>query len=119
MRFYDYLLKHEKEYTDNKYLCSILFEMLHGRNCEGKALCHNCELFNPGNLLEILNMEYKEPIELNNIELEILIAFKEKYGGEMLFCSSDILMLLYEYYYFNQVNVELSLDEIIERSEVV
>lgn len=30
-----------------------------------------------------------------------------------------LLMILNEYDYFNQVNVELSLDEIIERSEVV
>lgn len=119
MKVYEYLLKHEKEYGSKKHLCSIIFEMMHGRNCECNVTCDFCELFNPGNLLEILNMEYKEPIKLNNIELEILIAFKKIYGGKMLFCSSDILMLLNDHYYFNQVDVKLSLDEIIERSKVV
>lgn len=63
--------------------------------------------------------EYKEPIKLNNIELEILKSFKKIYGGEFLFYNFDLLMLLYEYDYFNQVDEKLSLDEIIERSEVV
>lgn len=63
--------------------------------------------------------EYKEPIKLNNIELEILKSFKKIYGGEILFCNFDSLMLLCEYDYFNQVDEKLSLDEIIERSEVV
>lgn len=119
MKVYDYLLKHEKEYNCNKHLCSILFELLHGPNRECNLLCHNCELFNTKNVLELLNTEYKEPIKLNIIELEILKSFKKIYGGELLFHQFDLLMLLIEYDYFNQVNVELSLDEIIERSEVV
>ena len=119
MKVYEYLLKHEKEYGSNKHLCSIIFEMMHGRNCDCNVTCDYCELFNPGNLLEILNIEYKEPIKLNIIELEILKSFKKIYGGKILFCNFDLLMLLYEYDYFNQVDVKLSLDEIIERSEGV
>ena len=119
MKVYEYLLNHEKDYGSNKHLCSIIFEMMHGRNCDCNVKCDYCELFNPGNLLAILNMEYKEPIKLNTIELEILKSFKKIYGGKLLFCHFDLLMILNEYDYFNLVNVKLSLDEIIERSEVV
>lgn len=119
MKVYEYLLKHEKEYGSKKHLCSIIFEMMHGRPCDCNVKCDYCELFNPGNLLEILNTEYKEPIKLNTIELEILKSFKKIYGGKLLFCHFDLLMTLNEYDYFNQVDVKLSLDEIIERSEAV
>lgn len=101
----------------NRYICNLVNFHLTRTWCDGK--CIACKLSNPLRVLEYLNEEYKESIELSQMEYDLLYLFSKYFNEEDIkLCEHGILIGMKGKGYFKNVDLELTFSEVLERATI-
>lgn len=98
--------------------CSKLLEILTGKNCYELKSCKDCPMKTVGNMLNYLNSE--EQIRLTPLEYDVLCYYANMpLYDNFMFCDSYILEHLKGVGWFEDVDKEMLIKDIIKNVKIV
>lgn len=114
MRNIDVIAKDETLYIDS--VCRACYIFKNSKSCLG-VKCSECEFSMPKHCIDFLNYEYKEPkIKLSKFEYDLLRTNDQPHSRK--FCTFSTYRNMQEIGYFKDVNIDLSIKDILAYCEV-
>lgn len=105
-------LSNEKMFCISAHICK------YGKPCNRK-ICRDCEFdLNIDNCIKSMLAEYKEPIKLTKFEYDLLKCY-QKAEGDSKFMDYYIFIEMQYKGHFQDVDYNLTIEEILENCEVV
>lgn len=101
--------------------CRDVYKFKNREECQSYSRCDCCEFDITINILEYLNKEYEPPIELTQLEYDLLkVATKHKeYSVNDRLHVYEYINILASNGYFKDVNLALTIKEVLDRAVIV
>ncbi|WP_300628150.1 hypothetical protein [uncultured Thomasclavelia sp.] len=105
---------------DTHQCCRSVYKFKNHKECSPVKPCDCCEFDSTIKILEYLNKEYEAPIELTQLEYDLLkVATKHKeYSVNDRLHIYEYINILASNGYFKDVNLALTIKEVLDRAVV-
>ena len=106
---------------DTHQCCISVYEFKNHKECSPVKPCDRCEFDSTIKILEYLNEEYEPPIELTQLEYDLLkVATKHKeYSVNDRLHVYEYINILASAGYFKDVNLALTIKKVLDRAVIV